>query len=75
MQTHTSPTPVYRMPAWDIPSETTPGLYYRVSIDLGTELYTCECMDYRKRFRDCKHIKRVQQARLLWPLTQQGVPA
>jgi hypothetical protein len=71
MTTQTSPPSVYRIPAWDIPSETTPGRYYRVSIDLRTELYTCECPDHQKRFRDCKHIKRVQAARLLFPLTSE----
>ena len=75
MTTQTRPTSGYQMPAWDIPSETTPGLCYRVSIDPGSELYTCECPDHQSRFRDCKHIRRVQSAGLLRPLSRAEVRA
>ena len=57
----TSPTPVYTGPVWDMPSDSTPGLYYRVSIDPRTQLYVCECPDHQTRLRDCKHICRVQR--------------
>ncbi len=60
-QAITSPAPVYQGPVWDMPSDSTHGLYYRVSIDPRTQLYVCECPDHHTRLRDCKHIRRVQR--------------
>ena len=35
-------------------------LFYRVSVDPRTGLFTCECPDHVHRRRDCKHAKTVQ---------------
>jgi hypothetical protein len=58
--TRTRPPAVYTGPLWYVRSDSNPNRFYTVGIDPVTFLYVCECPDHRKRFRDCKHIKRVQ---------------
>jgi hypothetical protein len=60
MNAHTTDhDPDYRS-AWLMPSDSTPGLFDRVSIDPRTDLFVCSCPDHQMRARDCKHIRRVQ---------------
>ncbi len=60
MTTATSPRTVYTRDTWTVPSATTPGLAYLVSIDPQTALFRCACPDREYRQRDCKHIRQIQ---------------
>ena len=60
MATATSPAPSYTSGPWTVPSTTTAGLAYIVSIDPQTALFVCACPDHEYRQRDCKHIKAIQ---------------
>lgn len=59
-------------PVWMMPSDRIEGRFYLVTIDPRTDLYICECPDHQYRFRDCKHIRRVQMYRLSADLRQIG---
>ncbi len=59
MQTATSPAPAYTCDTWTVPSASTPGLAYLVSIDLQTSLFRCGCPDHESRQRDCKHSRQI----------------
>ena len=53
--------PVYQPTGWRfVRSSTHPNLFYRISVDPKTDLFTCECPDHVNRHRDCKHIRQVQ---------------
>ncbi len=52
----TSSAPSYTS-RWFFVRSSQPNLFYRISVDPKTDLYTCECADYTYRHRDCKHIK------------------
>ena len=60
MVTAASPGTVYTPGPWTVPSSTTPGLAYMVSIDPQTALFVCACLDHQYRQRDCKHIRQIQ---------------
>ncbi len=51
--------------AFDVPSETTPGVWYIVFFDEDEGKWVCFCLDYEDRHRDCKHI--VSVANLFYP--------
>ena len=64
------PAAVYQGPLWYARSDSIPNHFYAVTVDARNGLYVCECPDHQTRFRDCKHIRRVQAGQIPMAITR-----